>query len=63
MSLKTLFTKTNNIMYEIIDITNDNFISVITFDKLVFAIHEKRWLELENPNKKYTIYNEKGLPL
>tara|TARA_S200002703_G_scaffold41518_1_gene36046 strand:- start:331 stop:483 length:153 start_codon:yes stop_codon:yes gene_type:complete len=50
-------------MYEIIDITNDNFISVITFDKLVFAIHEKRWLELENPNKKYTIYNEKGLPL
>lgn len=50
-------------MYEIIEITNGKFESVITFDKLVLAIHEKRWLEYENPNKEYTIYNEKGLPL
>ena len=50
-------------MYEIIDVTNDNFISVITFDKLVFAIHEMSWLRKENPSKEYTIYNEQGLPL
>ena len=50
-------------MYEIIETTNGKFESVIVFDKLVFAIHEMAWLHKENPNKDYTIYNEKGLPL
>jgi len=50
-------------MFEIIETTNDKFESVMVFDKLSVAIHEMYWLRKENPNKDYTIYNEKGLAL
>ena len=50
-------------MYEIIETTNDKFESVMVFDKLSIAIHEKYWLQIENPSKEYTIYNEQGLAI
>ena len=50
-------------MYEIVEVTNDDFKPIITMDNLAAAIYEKHYLIKQNPNKEYIILDEQGLKI
>jgi hypothetical protein len=50
-------------MYEIVEVTNDDFKSVVAIDNLAAARIELEYISKQNPNKEYIILNEQGLKI